>query len=311
MYDQTEQNLAPYNTAGQAAENQLLYGLGLSSGAPSAGGSGSAAASALASAPTSQSAKSFAGVSEGGISAQQAQAILSGQNRVQAAWSALPSTTQSYFGNDPNNYAAYWYNKYGQPSGYQIPTSSGGAATASQASTPATTGGIGQNSLIANFNPTEAQLQQTPGYQFTLDQGLKSTQAGAAARGLGQSGAAVKGAATYATGLADSTYQNQFNNYQTQQTNNFNRLLGLSGLGESAASQTGNFATATGANIGNNITGAGTATAAADTAAGSQISGLASNVGSAYLTNSLLQGSGGAGLYAPETGEQVYQDGLI
>lgn len=59
---------------------------------------------------------------------------------------------------------------------------------------------------------TQAQLEATPGYQFNLSQGLAATQNSAAARGLGVSGAALKGAATFATGLADSTYQQQFNN---------------------------------------------------------------------------------------------------
>jgi hypothetical protein len=58
---------------------------------------------------------------------------------------------------------------------------------------------------------TQAQLEQTPGYQFTRDQGLKMTQSAAAARGLGVSGASLKGAATYATGLANTTYKDQFN----------------------------------------------------------------------------------------------------
>jgi hypothetical protein len=62
---------------------------------------------------------------------------------------------------------------------------------------------------------TQEQLEKTPGYQFTLAQGLKATQNAAAARGLGISGAALKGAADYATGLADKTYQNQFANSQT------------------------------------------------------------------------------------------------
>lgn len=64
----------------------------------------------------------------------------------------------------------------------------------------------------------QATLEATPGYQFALSQGLKATQNSAAARGLGVSGAAMKGAAAYATGLADNTYQQQFNQLQTQFT---------------------------------------------------------------------------------------------
>src|SRR5580765_5317961 len=101
-------------------------------------------------------------------------------------------------------------------------------------------------------NMTRAQLEQTPGYQFTLAQGLKATQSAAAARGLGVSGAALKGAATYATGLADSTYANRFNESQQrftdfvhlnqgQQgnlTNAFSRYNALATLGQAAAAGT-------------------------------------------------------------------------
>ena len=41
--------------------------------------------------------------------------------------------------------------------------------------------------------PTQAQLAATPGYQFTLNQGLESTQNSAAARGLGNSGRGSEG----------------------------------------------------------------------------------------------------------------------
>lgn len=61
---------------------------------------------------------------------------------------------------------------------------------------------------------TQAELEATPGYQFSLNQGLRAAQNSAAARGLGVSGAALAGAAKFATGLADNTYQNQFANSQ-------------------------------------------------------------------------------------------------
>ncbi len=73
-----------------------------------------------------------------------------------------------------------------------------------------------QNNAVVPGRMDEATLRQTPGYQFALSQGLQATQNSAAARGLGVSGAALKGAATFATGLADNTYQQQFNQLQTQ-----------------------------------------------------------------------------------------------
>ena len=116
--------------------------------------------------------------------------------------------------------------------------------------------------LTAPITMDEATLRNTPGYQFNLQQGLKSVQNGAAARGLGVSGAAMKGAASYATGLADSTYQNQFNNANTNQTNAYNRLMGVAQLGENAAAQTGAYGTQTAQSIGNNTIQGGNAQAA-------------------------------------------------
>lgn len=113
----------------------------------------------------------------------------------------------------------------------------------------------------ANLN--EAALSQTPGYQFNLRQGLESTQNSFASKGLGSSGAAMKGAADYAVGLADNTYQNQFNNAVTNQTNQFNRLMALSNQGQSSAANQGTIGTQVGANIGNNIVGAANAGSAA------------------------------------------------
>lgn len=125
--------------------------------------------------------------------------------------------------------------------------------------------------LTAPINMDINTLRNTPGYQFNLNQGLKSTQNSAAARGLGSSGAALKAAGTYATGLADSTYQNQFNNANTNKQNTFNFLTGTAGLGENAAAQSGQIGTAGAANAGNSLINAGTASAAGITGAANSL----------------------------------------
>src|SRR4249920_1028299 len=100
---------------------------------------------------------------------------------------------------------------------------------------------------------TQAELEQTPGYQFTRDQGLKSVQSAAAARGLGVSGAALKGAAEYSTGLANKTYADQFNlaqkrfedyvnlnvGQQGNLKNEFDRYNSLATLGQASAAGVG------------------------------------------------------------------------
>lgn len=148
--------------------------------------------------------------------------------------------------------------------------------------------------LLKPITMDEATLRATPGYQFNKTQGLKAAQNSAAARGLGTSGAALKGAETYATGLADSTYQNQFNNAVTNQTNQFNRLYSLQNTGQNAAAGLGGIAQQTGANIGNNIIGAANAQGAASIAGSNAIGQGIQGAANAYASRGLYGGSGNA-----------------
>lgn len=96
-------------------------------------------------------------------------------------------------------------------------------------------GGAVPNALVPTatpFQPTMAQLSQTPGYQFTLQQGEQAVQNQYSAQGLGLSGAAMKAGANYAAGLASTTYQQQFNNYQTQYENQIQQFSNTLGLGQ-------------------------------------------------------------------------------
>lgn len=130
-----------------------------------------------------------------------------------------------------------------------------------------------------------AAISQMPGYKFTLQQGLLSTQNAAAARGLGVSGAALMGAANYSTGLAQSNFQNYFSDYWANQMNRYNMLAGLTGVGANAAVGAGSNIGQTAASIGNAQAGAGTATAAG-------VSGVSNSLSNALVANALLQNQG-------------------
>lgn len=143
------------------------------------------------------------------------------------------------------------------------------------------------NELTAPITMNEATLQNTPGYQFNLAQGEKAVQNAASARGLGTSGAALKGAAQYATGLADSTYQNQFNNANINNTNAYNRLMGVSNSGQTAANNLGVFTTGVGQSQGGNNIASGSGEIAGISAAGGAIGNAISNAGGTYYGNSL------------------------
>ena len=140
-------------------------------------------------------------------------------------------------------------------------------------------------------NMTQDQLEQTPGYQFTRDQGLKSVQSSMAARGLGVSGAALKGAAEYATGLANKTYLDQFNvaqqrfgdylNLNTGQQGNlqnqYSRLSGIATIGANAAAGLGTQGTSAASTAGNYLNQGGLAQAAGAQGVNSALTGAANN----------------------------------
>ncbi|RQQ19732.1 DNA transfer protein p32 [Burkholderia stagnalis] len=155
--------------------------------------------------------------------------------------------------------------------------------------------------------PTAAEAAATPGYQFTLQQGLKAAQNSASARGLGASGAALKGAASFASGLADTTYNDVYSrNLNTFKTNygsaadNVNRLFSLVGTGQNAAALTGGFGAQAANSVGNTLTSGAAASAAGTVGAANAIngglSGAANTVQNGLLMNRLFPSatSGGA-----------------
>lgn len=157
---------------------------------------------------------------------------------------------------------------------------------------------LGDAATLGSGPGAQAALENTPGYQFTRQQGLQAVQNSAAARGLGVSGAALKGAAAYATGLADQTYGDQFNKLlnlgtnslavnaasQGNLTNSYNRLLSTASLGESAAAQTGTTGATLTDQAGKALTGAGLADAAGTVGVGKAFTGAVKN----YLSSDKL-----------------------
>jgi hypothetical protein len=150
-----------------------------------------------------------------------------------------------------------------------------------------------------NFNPTEQQLEQTPGYQFTLNQGLNTVNNSLAAKGLNLSGAQAKGIAGYTTGLADQTYQQQYQNalqaFNTNygvQSDQYNRMSGLVGLGQNAAAGVGNAGLQTANSAGNFLTSGANAQAAGTIGSANAInSGIGSLSGAGSLYSLLSQGN--------------------
>jgi hypothetical protein len=162
-------------------------------------------------------------------------------------------------------------------------------ATTTQPGGTTAPAGMTSGSLTAPF--TAATLASTPGYQFTLGQGLKSTQNSFAAQGLGSSGAALKGAASYGTGLAQNTYNQQFSNYLAQNQQIGNMFLQGGQVGEAAgAAMAGIYGGAGNAALGGGVqTGQGIASSTAGI--GNALAGGAAGVANSAssTTNSLMQ----------------------
>ena len=170
--------------------------------------------------------------------------------------------------------------------------------------------GGGRLNTPFSFDPTMQQLEQTPGYQFTQQQGNKALDNAMAAKGLGLSGAQLKGLDQYNTGLASQTfqqqYQNALNNFNTnygQASDQYNRAAGLVGLGQNAAAGVGNAGLQTASNIGNNITSGANALAAGQIGSTNALTGGLSGLGANGLLYSLLKGNNPAatGVYVPES----------
>jgi hypothetical protein len=146
-----------------------------------------------------------------------------------------------------------------------------------------------------SFNPTMQQLEQTPGYQFTQQQGNKALDNAMAAKGLSLSGAQLKGLDQYNTGLASQTFQQQYENaLKNFQTNygtaadQYNRVSGLVGLGQNAAAGVGNAGIQTASNIGGTLTSGANALAAGRIGSANAFSGGLSNLGASGMLYSML-----------------------
>lgn len=186
---------------------------------------------------------------------------------------------------------------------------------------------------------TEATIKQTPGYQFVYDQTMKAINNSQAAKGLGASGSALKQGSTWASGLADQTYTNQFNMQQQRfldlvqnlqnrlavNSQTFNQLGAPVGLGAQVGSALGGLSQNVYSNIGNAGMASGQALAAGTAAQGNALGGAVNNLGqtagntltglaySPYITNALMQpynpylllsrlyGGYGGGGYNPDT----------
>lgn len=152
---------------------------------------------------------------------------------------------------------------------------------------PGSSGGVKHGSLDAPF--TAAMYKESPGYQFQLSQGINAVDNSASATGGVNSGNTLKALTQYGQGLANTDYQQAYNNYVANQNNVFNRLFGVAGAGQNAAASQGGFGQGFANAVSGNNNAIGNANSANSIAQGNNLSNLLSNPN----LQSLFQGGGG------------------
>ena len=129
-----------------------------------------------------------------------------------------------------------------------------------------------QQYLTGDPTATQNRLEQSPGYQFRLNQGQNSIQNLLASKGGLKSGAAMKALEEYAQGTASQEFGNQVG-----------YLQGLAGIGQNASIAMSNAEMQAGSNMANasqqGILGQGMAMANRDAMMGNIIGGGMSQIG--------------------------------
>lgn len=273
---------APFMQSGYGALSALNYGLGIS---PQTATGGAPTPSAGGNAFTSSG--GVQSTSGGGNTRSLPPGVVSIQNGMFVMANGKPITT----GMTPQPGITYLSNN-GQPLPNQPPITGGTSgnstnATATQGlfpgggaapgfpqggAPPGQTGGLGYGSLLAPFTMDNFQ-QLSPAYNFQKQQGEQGV-LNADASGQGAlSGSSYKDLMSFNQNLANTSFNNAFTQYQTQQGNIYSRLAGIAQLGQSSANNTGQQGTALAGQAAQSATNVGSALAAGQVGSANAISG--------------------------------------
>jgi hypothetical protein len=180
-----------------------------------------------------------------------------------------------------NRAADLQYQEYQQQQANQKPYLEAGYGALSQMSDPY---------FQQNFTG-QGMMEDDPGYQFRLNQGLSSLQNSAAARGGLMSGNTGQALTQYGQDYASNEYQNAYNRFTNNQSQRFNRLASIAGLGQTANGQIGQAGENMANNVGQDMMGAanagGAASIAGANAYGGALSGIGNNIMSGAMYNRL------------------------
>ena len=167
--------------------------------------------------------------------------------------------------------------------------------------------------LTTPFTNQDLNANLAPNYAWQLQQGQQGNLAASNATGGMVSGNAQQALNQYNQNFASTAYQNAFNNAQANQTNIYNRLNGIAGIGLNAATGTANAQIGTATNVANITQGIANAQAGAQIAQGNAYAGGLNTLGNvAYLGSQNMgsnNGFGNSGMSSGMTNGTVYGGG--
>ena len=116
----------------------------------------------------------------------------------------------------------------------------------------------GEFALPESFKYDPNSMYQDPGYAFRMEEGMNALNRSMAAKGLGVSGANVKGALRYGQNLGSQEFGaaygralDEYNSRLNRANTGYNRLAALSGVGQTATDRIGGAASSYGSNVSN------------------------------------------------------------
>ena len=136
------------------------------------------------------------------------------------------------------------------------------------------------------FTAADLNANLAPNYEFMRQQGLGATAQGANVASPGSNVDLSK--TMFAENYAKGAYQDALTNWSNQQTDIFNRLSGIAGIGQTAQGQAQNLGSATSTNLANLATGGANAIVGGQIGAANAQSGGLQSIGNAGMLYGLL-----------------------
>ena len=187
------------------------------------------------------------------------------------------------------------------PAGYKPPEASVTQGAAPAAQPASAQGGLPSGYFSTPF--TSADMYLSPSYQFQVGQGLGQTANFMNARGGLNSGNTLKGLTDYAIGAAGAGYGQAADIYFANQSNIYNRLASVAGLGQQSNTTVAGAGASLGAGMANSTMQAGAALGGGTVGAANAMAGGLNNASSWYALSQMNRN--------PSSGNDPYATGSM